>query len=501
MQDQLDTIVIEGDSSVEAAQARVSSSGEIYPTLKGRLDAENEQVNVHLEHTKQELQKIETQLNPFDVDIPSSESKDAFINAMNKKAEEIGMIDTVFTNPHGMMNEGQVTTAKDMLLMAINALSYKFLTDSWSKKNHIVNVEGINARKINLETTVQESSLNNNYNVSGGKTGSLSGITQNLLSVVNTKYTNDWFIGCVMDASPSRYTATRQLFDISNTIIRNKQEIKQNTSNLSNGNFDEDLAHWTVFEGGPFLDKKEYYSFPQSLNVSGTSSQQIRRGLSFVSGNKYYVSAMVKCTRYSSGNLGVQVTATSPPTTIGVNGVTDGWQLVSGIITATSGSGFLYAGSIDNANLDGNVDMINIINLTSAYGAGKEPSKAEMDRELWRDVNSTIAIACQVPTVSLSFNRDNLPILFEKNADVRWYPASLTKVMTAIIMLDYVSDLNKKIMIIDSDITGGSGPIFEHGDIITLRDALYCMMLPSSNTAANAVARIVGRKIYLNEIS
>jgi len=41
MQSQLDTIVVEGDSSVEAAQARVSSSGTTYPTLKARLDKEN----------------------------------------------------------------------------------------------------------------------------------------------------------------------------------------------------------------------------------------------------------------------------------------------------------------------------------------------------------------------------------------------------------------------------------------------------------------------------
>ena len=37
-QTQLDNIVIEGDSSVEAAQARVDSKGESFPTLKSRLD-------------------------------------------------------------------------------------------------------------------------------------------------------------------------------------------------------------------------------------------------------------------------------------------------------------------------------------------------------------------------------------------------------------------------------------------------------------------------------
>ncbi|PTM58386.1 hypothetical protein [Desmospora activa] len=38
VQTQLDTIVVEGDSSVEAAQARVNAMGQEYPTLKTRLD-------------------------------------------------------------------------------------------------------------------------------------------------------------------------------------------------------------------------------------------------------------------------------------------------------------------------------------------------------------------------------------------------------------------------------------------------------------------------------
>lgn len=48
-QTQLDTIVIEGDSSVEAAQARVNNSGAAFPTLKQRLDAEHQEVTAQLQ--------------------------------------------------------------------------------------------------------------------------------------------------------------------------------------------------------------------------------------------------------------------------------------------------------------------------------------------------------------------------------------------------------------------------------------------------------------------
>lgn len=43
-QDQLDQIVIEGDSSVEAAQARVDANGNTHTTLKERIDNEYNEV-------------------------------------------------------------------------------------------------------------------------------------------------------------------------------------------------------------------------------------------------------------------------------------------------------------------------------------------------------------------------------------------------------------------------------------------------------------------------
>ena len=45
---QLDQVVIEGDSSVEASQARVDSKGHSYVTLKERLDEENDEVTAQI---------------------------------------------------------------------------------------------------------------------------------------------------------------------------------------------------------------------------------------------------------------------------------------------------------------------------------------------------------------------------------------------------------------------------------------------------------------------
>ncbi len=51
------------------------------------------------------------------------ESVPSFINMMNEKAAELGCTNTNFTNPHGLFDENQYTTAKDMAIITQYALS------------------------------------------------------------------------------------------------------------------------------------------------------------------------------------------------------------------------------------------------------------------------------------------------------------------------------------------------------------------------------------------
>ncbi len=48
---------------------------------------------------------------------------DAFVAMMNRKARELGMIDTTFVNPNGLPAEGQYTTARDMLKLSQSYLN------------------------------------------------------------------------------------------------------------------------------------------------------------------------------------------------------------------------------------------------------------------------------------------------------------------------------------------------------------------------------------------
>lgn len=84
-------------------------------------------------------------------------------------------------------------------------------------------------------------------------------------------------------------------------------------------------------------------------------------------------------------------------------------------------------------------------------------------------------------------------ILAEKNADQKMYPASLTKIMTAILALE-MGELSDVIEV-DDDTPyeiAGSHIALEPGEILSLKDMLYALMLPSANDAALAIAKHYG---------
>lgn len=86
-----------------------------------------------------------------------------------------------------------------------------------------------------------------------------------------------------------------------------------------------------------------------------------------------------------------------------------------------------------------------------------------------------------------------MQVLYEKNANELIVPASITKVLTALTVLDLVTDLNLCITINSNDCVIGSGASFIPGDQLSVLDALYALLLPSSNVIANALARTFGK--------
>lgn len=92
-------------------------------------------------------------------------------------------------------------------------------------------------------------------------------------------------------------------------------------------------------------------------------------------------------------------------------------------------------------------------------------------------------------------------ILLGSNADARLQVGSLTKVATAMVVLDWL-DLTKRsadqmaTVPPDAAALGGQNPVgFQPGDQATVRDLLYAALLQSDNIAALTLATHVGRQL------
>ena len=83
-------------------------------------------------------------------------------------------------------------------------------------------------------------------------------------------------------------------------------------------------------------------------------------------------------------------------------------------------------------------------------------------------------------------------ILFEKNADTRSLIASTTKIMTALLVCEQCNVLDR--MRIPKEAVGieGSSMYLQEGEILTLQELLYGLMLSSGNDAATALAIYCG---------
>lgn len=111
---------------------------------------------------------------------------------------------------------------------------------------------------------------------------------------------------------------------------------------------------------------------------------------------------------------------------------------------------------------------------------------------------ATSAVALLVPNYyTLNYEQQTPTTLYTQSGSTSIVPASTAKIITAVTMLDWVTDVNKTFKFVSSDNIGGSGAVFNTGDVISFKDALYALMLPSSNMTAQAVARVVGQ-IILN---
>ena len=117
-------------------------------------------------------------------------------------------------------------------------------------------------------------------------------------------------------------------------------------------------------------------------------------------------------------------------------------------------------------------------------------------------LSTTISVSNSKDTPSLNaryaviYDRASKTVLYGKSENEKCKMASTTKILTAIVVLENVSDLSANATISSKSAhTGGSRLGLSTGDIITIHDLLYGLLMVSGNDAAVAVAEFTSGSV------
>jgi len=158
-----------------------------------------------------------------------------FVNAMNAKARELGMTDTVFKNPNGMPADGQLTTARDMLKLSASylrrfpqSLTFHSMT-TYVHNNH----NHHNANRL----------LNTYEGVDGLKTGYVRASGYN--NVVTAKRGDTRIVAVVLGArsAGARAVASQKLLDLAFQRLNQGQSVATLEEQKGRGVLPASLAH------------------------------------------------------------------------------------------------------------------------------------------------------------------------------------------------------------------------------------------------------------------
>lgn len=98
---------------------------------------------------------------------------------------------------------------------------------------------------------------------------------------------------------------------------------------------------------------------------------------------------------------------------------------------------------------------------------------------------------------ALLFNLDTNTVMFSQGIYDRAYPASITKIMTAMLAIKY-GNMEDEVVITKTDVTleeGSQMSGMAEGDITTMDDLFHTLMIYSANDAAMAIAQHIGGSV------
>jgi len=130
-----------------------------------------------------------------------------------------------------------------------------------------------------------------------------------------------------------------------------------------------------------------------------------------------------------------------------------------------------------------------------SYGASYE-SCAKSSKQSEASKKSNKAKKVHEPEINAKsavlYSENTNTMVFSKNKDERVAPFSTTKLMTALLVVKHVKNLDQKVTVSkEAAALGGSSMELKEGEVVTVRQLLYGLMILSGNDAAYSLAEVV----------
>ena len=168
----------------------------------------------------------------------------------------------------------------------------------------------------------------------------------------------------------------------------------------------------------------------------------------------------------------------------------DNYEILGGkgdaLIDTNVGS-LVHLGKWRNSNSSIVVVVLGVKKSSKKYDLVKKILQFEFDGKPLLDTKASYAIA--------KLNDDVVGEIIASNNLSNNIPlGSIVKIMTSMITIDFASNLDESFSIINSDIKTFDRKLYP-GDILTFRDALYLGLIEDSDTAMQAISRVIGGRM------
>jgi D-alanyl-D-alanine endopeptidase (penicillin-binding protein 7) len=118
------------------------------------------------------------------------------------------------------------------------------------------------------------------------------------------------------------------------------------------------------------------------------------------------------------------------------------------------------------------------------------PPAAQSAQEARFKLDDTGALVPDIrAAAAIIYNPETGQVLWESHSQDQRSIASLTKMMTALVLLEDSPDLSESVVIQTADVRNASTTYLRAADRVTKQDLLHLMIIASDNAAARAVAR------------